>query len=64
MRKALAVIIIIGLVVGGYIFFVRKKGQVSISGGGVQQRSQEFKMTVDELYAAGQTGDVPNSVES
>jgi len=55
MRKAIFLIIIIALAVGGYIFFVRKKGEMKIGRGGVETKSQKLELTADELYKLGNT---------
>ena len=53
MRKGILLIIIIALVVGGYIYFVRMEGEIKLGKKGVETKSDKFEMTAGELYAAG-----------
>jgi outer membrane protein assembly factor BamD (BamD/ComL family) len=53
MRKALLLIIIIAAVIGGYVYFVRMKGEIKVGREGVETKKDKFEMTADELYAAG-----------
>ena len=52
--KTIIVILIIAAV-GYYVYFIRMKGKVNVSDGGVQTQSQDVEMTADELYVAGNT---------